>query len=215
MQLTSVNVGSMRTQKKGDGLEQTGIYKLPVPDPVEITPLGIAADFIADAENHGGPDQAIYIYGAKDYAWWSETLQQKLLPGTFGDNLTISDLESASFTIGDRLRMGSAVLEVTSPRTPCSTLARRMGDLKFAEKFRRAERPGLYCRVLQPGVVQTGDAVAVEGTVGPAVGVLEFFREHYAHPKDEATLRRFLTAPIDARSRAAIERDLLKLKAQV
>jgi len=214
MELISVNIGGMRTQPKGDRVEETGIYKLPTREPVEITRLGIAADFIADAHNHGGPDQAIYVYGLKDYAWWSGALQQEFLPGTFGDNLTISDLESARFNIGDRLRMGSAVLEVTAPRTPCATLARRMRDPMFVKKFRLAERPGLYCRVIQPGVVQTGDSVAIDYSVGAAAGVLELFREHYARPKNEATLSRFLTAPIAARSTADIERDLLKLKAQ-
>jgi MOSC domain-containing protein YiiM len=214
MELISVNIGGMRTQQKGDRLESTGIYKLPAFEPVEITRLGIEADFIADADHHGGADQAIYVYGLKDYAWWSGALQQEFLPGTFGDNLTISDLESARFNIGDRLRIGSALLEVTAPRIPCATLARRMGDPMFARKFRRAERPGLYCRVIQQGVVQTGDSVAVDYYRGATVGVLELFRDYYVRPKDEATLRRFLTAPIAARSRADIERDLLKLNAQ-
>ena len=111
MQLVSVNVGSRRTQPKGDELETTGIYKLPVLQPVELAPLGIPGDFIADLDNHGGPDQAIYVYGTPDYDWWSKVLNWKLPPGTFGDNLTISDLESARFSIGDRLRVGSALVE--------------------------------------------------------------------------------------------------------
>ncbi len=63
-------------------------------------------------------------------------------PGTFGDNLTLSDLESAQFNIGDRFHIGSVMLEVTAPRIPCATLAARMGDPHFVKKYRRAERPG-------------------------------------------------------------------------
>jgi MOSC domain-containing protein YiiM len=211
MQLISVNVGAWRTQQKGTELEITGIYKQPTRETVEITPLGIEADFIGDAANHGGPDQAIYIYGATDYVWWSKALHQELAPGTFGDNLTISDLESARFTIGDRLRIGTVVLEVAAPRIPCSTLARRMADPMFVKKYHRAERPGLYCRVLQPGSLKADDIVLREPYAGDAVGVLEVFREHLHRHKEEAALRRFLRVPIATRERAAIERDLRNL----
>jgi MOSC domain-containing protein YiiM len=214
MELISVNIGGMRTQQKGDRLEATGIYKLPTHEPVEITRLGIEADFIGDADNHGGPDQAIYVYGLEDYAWWSGALKRELLPGTFGDNLTISDLESAGFNVGDRLRIGAALLEVSAPRIPCATLARRMGDPMFVKKYRRAERPGLYCRVIQEGVVQAGDSVEIESFPGDAVGVLELFREYYVRRKDQATLRRLLRAPIAARERSDLERDLRNLVAQ-
>ena len=162
MQLLSVNIGQKRTQAKGSEKETTGIYKLPVQELVEIKSLGIQSDFICDQKNHGGPDQAIYIYGMSDYEWWSKELGRELTAGTFGDNLTVSELESALFNIGDRLHVGSAILEVTAPRIPCSTLAARMGDPQFVKKFRQAERPGLYCRVIQEGIVHTGDEVKVE-----------------------------------------------------
>jgi MOSC domain-containing protein YiiM len=51
------------------------------------------------------------------------------------------------------------VLEVTAPRIPCATLAARMGDPQFVKKYRRAERPGLYCRVIREGNLQTGNEV--------------------------------------------------------
>lgn len=162
MELTSVNIGSRRMQPKGDELEITGIYKLPWNGPVQIQRLGILQDFIGDQKNHGGPDQAVCVYGASDYAWWSREMGKELPPGTFGENLTFTELESASLDIGDRLHVGSVVLEVTAPRIPCSTFARRMGDPMFVRKYSRAERPGLYCRVIQKGIVQAGDPVTAE-----------------------------------------------------
>ncbi len=103
MQLISVNIGQERTQQNGTKVETTGIYKLPTNEAVEIKTLGIQSDFIASKKHHGGPDQAIYVYGAADYEWWSKELNRELAPGTFGENLTISELESAQFNIGDRL----------------------------------------------------------------------------------------------------------------
>lgn|SRR5574341_827774 len=213
MRLLSINIGQRRTQQKGNEIETTGIYKLPTPEPVQITSLGLAGDFICDQKNHGGPDQAVYIYGAADYAWWSQELGRELGPGMFGDNLTVSELESAQFNIGDRLRLGSVILEVTAPRIPCSTLAARMGDPQFVKKYSRAERPGLYCRVIREGIVRQGDAVLVERYMDETVPVIELFRDHYRRNKDEATLRRFLRAPIANRARKDVEEDLQKLLA--
>jgi MOSC domain-containing protein YiiM len=214
MRLISVNIGQKRTQQKGSELETTGIYKIPTGEPVEIRSLGIEDDFICDKKNHGGPDQAIYVYGAADYAWWSKELGKELGPGTFGDNLTISDLESTAFNIGDRLYVGPVVLEVTAPRIPCSTLAARMGEPQFVKKYSRAERPGLYCRVVREGLVRAGDEVKVERYQGETISILQMFRDYYDKHKSEETLRRHLRAPIDIRSRTKLERDLQELLEQ-
>jgi MOSC domain-containing protein YiiM len=211
MKLLSVNIGQKRTQPKRSEKETTGIYKLPVQESVEIKSLGIQSDFICDQKNHGGPDQAIYIYGATDYAGWSKELGKELAPGTFGDNLTVSELESARFNIGDRLHVGSVILEVTAPRIPCSTLAARMGDPQFVKKYRQAERPGLYCRVIQEGFVQTGDEVKLEPYQSETLSILQMFRDYYDNNKSEETLRLHLRAPIAVRARADTEEDLKKL----
>ena len=63
MKLISINIGQPRTQQNGDKLETTGIYKSAVQDPVRITKVGITDDFIGSPGNHGGPDQAVYVYG--------------------------------------------------------------------------------------------------------------------------------------------------------
>ena len=211
MQLLSVNIGQKRTQPKGNEVETTGIYKLPVQEPVEIKSLGIPTDAICDTKNHGGPDQAIYIYGMPDYAWWSKELGKELAPGTFGDNLTINELESARFNIGDRLHVGSVILQVSAPRIPCSTLAARMGDPQFVKKYRQAERPGLYCRVIREGTVQTGNEVKVESYKGETLSILQMFRDYYEKDKSEETLRLHLRAPIAIRARKETEEDLKKL----
>jgi len=210
MQLLSVNIGSERTQPKGNEIETTGIYKIPTFESVKITLSGIKADFICDQKNHGGPDQAIYVYGEADYAWWSGELGGELEPGTFGENLTIGDLESASINIGDRLHVGSAILEVTAPRIPCSTLAARMKDPQFVKQYRRAGRPGLYCRVIREGILKTGDSVTVEGYANESLSIGRAFRDYYGKPGKE-TIRRYLGLPIALRWRAILEAHLARL----
>lgn len=210
MELVSVNVG--KAQKTTAKSGRTGIYKRPLPGPVRITTNGPQGDTICDTKNHGGPDQAVYIYGLPDYAWWSEALGKDLEPGTFGENLTVSGFESATLSVGDRLLVGDTVLEVTAPRIPCVTLAARMEDPAFVKRFRYAERPGVYCRVLQEGHAQVGDAVRLEPYEGETLGVLEMFRHFYKSKLDEATLRRHLAAPVAVRDRVGKEAALAKLQ---
>jgi MOSC domain-containing protein YiiM len=211
MQIISVNLGQKREQQIGERLETTGIYKLPTDGPVEVTALGLQADVICSSKHHGGPDQAVYIYGAADYAWWSQELGRDIGPGTFGENLTISDLESAAFSIGDRLHFDSVVLEVSAPRIPCATLAARMADPAFVKSYRRAERPGLYCRVLKAGPIQAGEPVRIEKYQGELLSILQVFRDYYDREKSEATLRRHLNVPIAIRVRKDIEEELKAL----
>jgi MOSC domain-containing protein YiiM len=211
MQLISINVGKEQTQQRKNYIETTGIYKMPVNGPVEIKSLGIESDVICDKKNHGGPDQAVYVYGGADYAWWSEELGQELAPGTFGDNLTISGLESARFNVGDYLHIGEATLQVTAPRIPCGTFAARMKDPQWVKKFRAGERPGLYCRIIREGVVKTGDPVSVEKYTGETISILDMYRDHYAKELSEDTILRHLNAPIDIRSRKDLEEELQKI----
>ncbi|CAN5761356.1 MOSC domain-containing protein [soil metagenome] len=205
MELISVNIGQARPIQNAKKIGKTGIYKQPVKEPVQISANGLPSDAICDVENHGGVDQAVYIFGAPDYAWWSENLGAELAPGTFGENLTISGLESAQCSIGDRLHVGSVILEVTAPRIPCVTLAVRMNDPAFLKRFRAAERPGLYCRVIQTGTVQVGDLVEFEAYAGETITAIEMFRDFYTAHLSEATIRRHLAAPIAIRDRVEKE----------
>jgi MOSC domain-containing protein YiiM len=211
MQLTSINIGQKQTLQNGDKLEITGIYKLPVHESVQITSLGIKEDFVGSPRHHGGPDQAVYVYGMKDYEWWSTELGRTIGAGTFGENLTISELESAKFNIGDYLHIGALTLQVTAPRIPCSTLAKRMDDPKFVKRFRSAERPGLYCRVIKEGVVKAGDEVRVEEYTGETISLVQMYRDYYEKDKTRETLQRHLAAPIAIRARVETEAELNKL----
>ncbi len=211
MRLDSVNLGQERTLQYKDRVERTGIFKFPVAGPVKVKRLGLEADVIVSKKHHGGPDQAIYVYGGADYAWWSRELNKEILPGTFGDNLTISDLESAQFNIGDTLHIRDVTLQITAPRIPCATFAARMEDPQWVKRFRHAERPGLYCRVIQEGFIQAGDLISIEKYAGETISILEMFHDFYDRNKTEETLRRHLNAPIAIRDRRYMEKELQRL----
>jgi len=200
MHLVSINIGQSQAMQIGERSVQTGIYKVSVGQ-AEVGGLGLAGDYIGDKKHHGGSDQAVYIYSADDYAWWSEQLGFELGPGTFGENLTLSTFGAGPVKVGDHFRIGEVTLEATAPRIPCSTLATRMGDPGFVKKFRAARRPGVYVRVLHAGQVKVGDSVERLPTPHDHPTLREIFELWYDKDPDPARVRWLLEAPIALRAR--------------
>ncbi len=207
MRVVSVNVGREESIEHGKRTFRTGIRKRPADGAVYIGSDSVAGDTISDKEHHGGADQVVYAYSADDYEWWSEQLGRELAPGTFGDNLTIEGLPT-DMNVGDRLLIGDVLLEATAPRIPCSTLAAQMQDSGFGMAFRKAERPGIYFRVLNEGDISAGDAVTFIENPTPVVSILQLYRLAYDLRPDPAALERYLEAPLAERLRASIEEKL-------
>ncbi|MEQ9634959.1 MAG: MOSC domain-containing protein [Devosia marina] len=182
----------------------TGINKQPVAGPVSIGMQGIAEDAILDRKHHGGRDQAIYVYFQGDYEWWARE-GVAATPGLFGENLVIAGPTSASTAIGDRYTIGNVVLEVTYHRTPCMTFAARMGDKLWVKRFHRANRPGAYCRVLEPGTVAAGMAVTSAPYAGERITVSELMEFDLAKDIPLDFMRRAVTTPIREKTRFKYE----------
>jgi len=210
MRLESINVGGVERIVHGKRSHDTGICKTPVAGAVQVTTLGLPGDAIVSTRHHGGPDQAIYAYSADDYDWWHAEKGCEWSPGLFGENLTIRDLPS-DMNVGDRLLIGEVVLEATAPRIPCDTFAARMQDSGFGLKFRDAERPGIYFRVLNEGEATAGDVVTFVECAAHPVSIVDLFRYKYARQHDPAELQRMLDAPLAERMRADIEEKLATL----
>lgn len=140
----------------------TAIDKRPVDGPVRVRPLGLHADVQADRKHHGGEDQAVYVYADEDAAFFAEQLDRPIPPGLFGENLRTTGVDVTGLVIGERLRVGDTLeLEVTIPRIPCGTFARRMKVDKWVKRFAEEGRPGAYLRVRKSGSVAAGDAVTM------------------------------------------------------
>ncbi|MFT5208425.1 MAG: MOSC domain-containing protein YiiM [Flavobacterium sp.] len=207
IQVCSVNVGKKQILDMGDRQPETGIYKHSVNEAVHIDVNGLMGDEICDGRFHGGPDQAVYIYRVEDYEWWETALGKSCAPGLFGENLTIRGVEVPAVFVGDRLDFGGLILEVTAPRIPCALFARRMGDPDFVKKFLRAERPGFYCRVVQEGMVSIDSEVSFIRTNLKSISTVEFYRDASQRLSIEK-LERYLSLPIDIRSRQDFEKKL-------
>jgi len=162
---------------------RSGIDKRPVSGPVRVEPAGLAGDSILDTAHHGGLLQAVYAYAREDQDWWTRELGDELTrpitPGSFGENLTLSGVAVNDARAGERWAIGSVVLEVTYPRTPCSTFAGFMGLRGWVRRFALAERPGAYLRVVTPGELRAGDEVEVSPGPPDVRTVREVFAAFY------------------------------------
>jgi MOSC domain-containing protein YiiM len=155
---------------RGD-LDLTAIDKRPVAGRVPVGPLGLVGDDQCDKRHHGGREQAVYAYAREDAQWWAGELGCEISPGRFGENLSTSGLDVTGAVIGERWRVGEdgLVLEVSSPRIPCTTFQGWMDEPRWVKRFTEHGAPGAYLRVVAPGTVAAGDSV--EMVHRPAHGV--------------------------------------------
>jgi MOSC domain-containing protein YiiM len=203
LRVLSVNAGRSELMRIGARTVATGIRKAPVERGYAGT-LGLAGDVVADEENHGGLDQALYLYAADDYAFWEEKLARPLPPGTFGENVTVSSFGGEA-RIGDRYRLGAALVEATAPRIPCSVFATRMREPGWVKRFAAARRPGLYVRVLEPGEIAAGDPVDPLGGGEEHPAAVELLDVWYDREAAPERLERLLAAPLAERARRNLQ----------
>lgn len=207
--LLSVRVGRPQSLIVADRVVESGIGKQPV-DSATIGTWGVAGDTVADTRNHGGPDQAVYIYSLEDFDRWEGQLQRSLPAGIFGENLTFSSFGAGEVMIGDRWRIGDVIPETSAPRIPCGKLGAVMKDARFVEKFRRGRRPGFYARVIASGFLAPGMEITRIAS-GSGVGLLDMFDLVYNVDAPADELRRVLGAPIAERARRNAEERLARL----
>lgn len=184
----SVQVGRPRVHRWLGREARTGIFKSPVDGPVAVRGVNLAGDDQADRDQHGGADKAVYAYADEDRGWWAAQLGRPLEPGCFGENLTTAGLDLRTVLIGETWRIGTALLQVSEPRTPCWKLGLRMDDPQFPRAFAAARRPGVLLRILEEGELQAGDEIAV--TARPAHGVTadQVTRLYYGDNRDLAPI---------------------------
>ena len=180
----SVQVGRPREVTWLGRPMRTSIGKRPVAGPVEVLDDCLAGDEQSDPDHHGGADKAVYAYAVEDYAWWEAQLGRPVPPASFGENLTVAGLDLTHATIGEQWRIGSALLEVSEPRTPCWKLGMAMGDQLFPRAFTNARRPGVLLRVLERGHVQAHDPVVVEHVPSHGVTAAMVFALYLRDPVD-------------------------------
>jgi MOSC domain-containing protein YiiM len=190
--VVSVNVSAVRVVAHAGREVPTGIFKEPVEGRVAVRGVNIVGDDQADRNAHGGPDRAIYAYAVEDLEWWAAELDRPVPPGLMGENLTTGGIDVTNARIGERWRVGSSVVEVSSPRVACFKLGIRMEEPRFQQRFSAAGRPGAYLRIVGEGDVGAGDPIEVIERPSHTVTVAMVAR---AYHEDQGLAGALLAAP--------------------
>jgi len=196
MKLHAVNVSGLTQVMHQGELVSTGIFKRPVTGPVSVSTLQITGDRQADLVNHGGEDKAVYGYPHEHYGHWAAELNRDdFEPGQFGENLTTEGLLESELCIGDQLRIGSVLLEVSQPRVPCFKLNIRMKSPAFSKVFLKSGLVGFYFRVIEPGVLEAGDDVIVLPVRHARVTIAEAVKVRFFEQSNIDIIERLLSNP--------------------
>lgn len=211
MKVISVNIGEPKIYPWREGT-RSSMVKQPQKGAVALDAEGFAGNAQADLKNHGGVDKAVLLLPAKNYALWG------LDPtyGFLGENLTLQDLDETQVSVGDRLKVGEVLLEVTQPRSPCWKLSALTDNPHFTRQYAESGRVGFYCRVLQSGKVMSGDSIELmPGDFSPKVDIQTLFLAKFAPKTDEQwqILQAIVQHPVLSTAwREAIQKQLAQRK---
>ncbi len=174
----SINVsGALQTVLFAGHRITTGFYKEPRSGVAYAHKLGIAGDAQADLSVHGGPEKAVYFYAVEHYAAWETLLDSgPLPPGSFGENITSEGLLEADLNIGDICQLGTAILQVLQPRSPCYKLQIRFGRPDMTALFFQQAKPGWYASVIQEGSFSTEDEILLLDRAPENITIADIWR---------------------------------------
>ena len=172
--------------KPFNGAELSAIDKMPLSGPVRVRHFGIEGDMVGDPRVHGGQHMAVHHYPTDHYRGWDAWLGGHDLlkaPAAFGENLMVYGLTEGEVSIGDRFRLGNALLEVSQPRVPCWKIEHRFGRSGMIARIVKQGMCGWYYRVIEEGEAQAGDSLQLIERFCEAWTVARTFSVVISEPK--------------------------------
>ena len=175
IRIEAIFVGEPKIISDEKGTWLSAIYRTRVEGPIELGERGLAGDQVADTKNHGRPGQAVCVHPIMHYDFWNAAYElegeRSLGPGSVGENWTISGGDEETVFCGDVYRVGTATVQVSGPRGPCWKQERKLGLDGLLKRTIDSMRTGFYLRVLQTGIVSTGDNWELENRFNQPVSV--------------------------------------------
>lgn len=173
----------------------TGMCKKPVTIPLMLTKQGFEGDGVGDLKHHGGSDKAVCVYAIDHYEYWEKILRREMPEAAFGENLSVTEMKEDEVCIGDIYRVGLAMVQVSQPRQPCSTLAARYGREDFVKLVVDSGRTGFYLRVLEEGRVKAGDGIFLVEQDPRRVSIAFANRIYHHNRKNREGIEKILAVP--------------------
>jgi len=164
--IRSIFIGQPKSITDERGTWTSSIFRNRVDGSVQVSLCGLAGDKVAQP-HHGSLGAAICVHLTDHYSFWNTQYNMNLKAGDVGENLTLDDITEDQVCVGDRVRLGTAVVQVSGPRVPCANLARKIGRPDWVKLTIRENRTGFYLRILKPGTLQAADPWIIEERVNP------------------------------------------------
>ncbi|MBM7553680.1 MOSC domain-containing protein [Thalassobacillus pellis] len=204
--VTAISVGKPTILETEKGKVDTAFRKKKVDEPVYLGRFNFSGDLQADQQHHGGVDKAVCLYPARHYAHWETIYGRIFLYPSFGENLTVEDLDEKQAAIGDIYTLGEAEVQVTQPRQPCYKISRNHGIDDFPAKVMETGFTGFYLRVLKEGRVHPDDLLTLKKKDPEAVTIEEVNDVKYHDKNNRSKIKRILSVPALADSlRASLQ----------
>jgi ferredoxin-NADP reductase/MOSC domain-containing protein YiiM/ferredoxin len=194
--IVSVNVGLPQDVAWQGRTVRTAVWKAPVTGRIVARRLNLDGDGQGDLRGHGGEQRALLAYQLGSYRYWASYLRRPdLVAGIFGENLTVEGLADDEVCIGDRFRIGAAVVEVSQPRDTCYRVGIRLNNPEIPALLVAHGRPGFYFRVIQEGEIGAGDRIEklADGPERMTVAEIDALLYSAEHPLE--ALRRAVRIP--------------------
>jgi len=201
MDIISTNIGSPVVIEWNGQQIETGIFKYSTHSPIYLGVEDVLNDHVINRKYHGGPDKACYLYSTCHYPFWKEKFPNLDWQwGMFGENLTVNGFVESEVRIGDKFRIGGAVVQVSQPRQPCFKLGLRFGDQTIVDQFWSMPFPGIYVRVIKQGEVKCGDEIVMLETNPSSLTVRDVYSIFSSGRKNLELIQKALAEPYLAQS---------------
>ena len=156
--IVNLAVGKPREFAWGKNIERSGIGKQTVLS-VELKKDGLIGDSVENTEFHGGVDRAICFYPFEHYSYWNKQFGKLLTPPALGENITASEMMEKDVCIGDIFKIGTATVQVTQGRIPCSTISKFNDEENFLNQVFETGYTGYFVRVLEEGRINADSKI--------------------------------------------------------
>ncbi|WP_164778358.1 MOSC domain-containing protein [Mesorhizobium sp. M7A.F.Ca.US.006.01.1.1] len=171
-----------------NGFGRAVLHQLWGPDRGEASDTAQAAcHTLALAGAAADTDRIVLQYPEKHYAFWKAELVEFVHlfgPGGFAENLSTSGLDENEVCIGDTIRLGSALLQVSEPVEPGFLLNARFNHPSIARMICESKRTGWHYRIVEHGQFQVGDELVImerPHPEWPIARVLHFLHQETAN----------------------------------
>jgi MOSC domain-containing protein YiiM len=155
-------------------------------DKLVVNAETLDGDDTYDKRHHGGPYRVIHHYSLKNYQILKEAfpeIAEKFIGGSYGENILTENLDETDLCLGDIFKIGSAKVQLTTPRSPCGTINMGYEHNKILKNILTTGHFGWFYRILETGEIKKGDHIELIERPHPTLNLHKFIQQAYRPTK--------------------------------